>query len=77
MLTEAILASLLRHQIDTLAVASGEVSAEEDSAERDARIARLNFLFRQPGGVASATTRSEATDTLQQTIMNFRTSNPS
>ena len=71
-LTDATLASLLRHQIDTLVIAGSEVSPEQETAERGAQIARLNYLFRQPGSVGPATPRSDATATLQQTIVNFR-----
>ena len=73
-LTEAMLASLLRHQIDTVVIAGGEVSPEQDSAERDVQIARLTYLFRQPGNVGLTTPRSDATVALQQTILNFRSS---
>lgn len=82
-LSEAMLASLLRHQIDTVVIAGIEVSAEEDTALRNQCVARLDFLFRQPGKVelaaeiTSAQQDSAATATLHRYILNFRSSMPS
>lgn len=72
-LTDAILASLLRHQIATVVIAGTEVSAEEDSAERDRRVARLEHLFRTPASAAPVLSDS-ATPTLHRYILQFRSS---
>ncbi|MES2832846.1 MAG: hypothetical protein V4695_12745 [Pseudomonadota bacterium] len=85
LLTGAILESLRRHQIDTLAVAGAEISDAEENAERQNRLARVEKLFRQPGtaantasdttrGVAlqTAATEAQATEILYQYIRDFR-----
>lgn len=79
-LNDVMLTSLLRHQIATVVIAGGEVSAEVDNAERDQRIARVDHLFRLPASVTSdsstsgepASPPSLATGTLHGYIRNFR-----
>ena len=74
-LTAAMLASLQRHQIDTVAIADSHVSAEEDSAERDRRMIRVAHLFRQPGSLETTPQpRSSASDVLRQFVLNYRLS---
>lgn len=74
-LTESMLASLRRHQIDTIAVAGAPFSQAEEDAQRDLQIARVEWLFRQsgrdPSGAASAEPPG-ATALLHQYVLNFR-----
>ena len=74
LLTDGMLASLLRHQIATVVVIGGEVSAEEDSAERERRVARLEYLFRASDSTAPGLPASTATNDLHQHILRFRSS---
>ena len=71
-LTEQILASLQRHQIDTIAI-TGTAILE---VERDLQLARVQWLFRQPGAAPitgySAAPMASANDMLRQYIINFR-----
>ena len=73
-LNDAMLASLLRHQIATVVVNGGEVSAEEIDAERDHRIARVAYLFRPAGRETAALPDSVATDALHQYVLRYRSS---
>lgn len=76
-LTSALLASLARHQIDTVAIAEGGLSAEEASAQDHRRTARITYLFRQPGGLEAAPqSRSDADLLLHQFILHYRSSDP-
>ncbi len=83
-LTEALLSSLQRHQIDFIAIATDAISAVDADAERDRQIARVEWLFRQPGAVANAATGaaeadpagSTATGLLHQYMLNFRSGMP-
>ena len=80
-LTDTMLVSLRRHEIDTIAIAGAVVSRAEENRERDARVARLNRLFRAPGVVTDAPTvatadsvppEPTATDVLRCYVLNFR-----
>ena len=79
-LNETMLASLLRHQIATVVIAGGEVSAEVDNTERQERMARVDHLFRppasvtpqSPGSIESDLPPSVATAALHGYIRNFR-----
>ncbi len=74
LLTSAILESLRRHQIDTVAIAGAEISTIEENSEREQRLGRVERLFRklhvnpQPDKIAPM-----ATETLYQHIRTFRT----
>jgi hypothetical protein len=74
-LTTALLASLQRHQIDTIAIAAAPVSQVDADAERDRQIARVERLFRKPGtvsGGADAAPPPESSEVLHRYILNFR-----
>jgi hypothetical protein len=74
-LTSALLASLQRHQIDTIAIAAAAVSQVDADAERDRQIARVERLFRTPGTVTSAAgavPALESTELLHRYILKFR-----
>ena len=75
-LTEAMLQSLKRHQIDSIAVALEALSQVDADAERDRQIARVERLFRPPGASSAADTAAvpmpSATDLLHRYILNFR-----
>ena len=74
-LTTALLASLQRHQIDTIAITAALVSQADADAERDRQIARVERLFRKPGMIAApdpAAPALENTDLLHGYILNFR-----
>jgi len=77
-LTDAILESLRRHQIETIAVAGAEISETENNIERQQRLLRVEELFRS-SDMTSETTVQElrATETLHQYVKNFRAGIPS
>ena len=71
-LTRQILASLERHQIDTIAIAGTAIL----EIERDLQLERVQWLFREPGAVPAGdpdtVPMATANDVLRQYIINFR-----
>ena len=74
-LTEQILASLQRHEIDTIAIAGTAIL----EVERDLQRERVQWLFRQPGAApacgSGTAPMATANDVLRQYIINFRAGN--
>ncbi len=78
-LTEALLSSLKRHQIDSVAITTDALSEVDADAERDRQIARVEWLFRKPGAGAALAdplgtedAAPSATDVLHRYVLNFR-----
>ena len=64
-LTERTIESLHRHQVDSLTITMGELTQEEEIAQRAHFQARIERLFRKLGD-------SEASGLLHRYIRNFR-----
>lgn len=79
-LTTSLIASLARHQIDSIAITTDAPSMVDAEAEQDRQIGRVEHLFRKAGraNAASGTLPAgdaapmHATDILHRLVLNFR-----
>ena len=74
-LTTALVASLTRHEIETVGICMDAASQADADIERDRQISRVERLFRAAGRVnagAGDGMQPAVTQTLHQLVLNFR-----
>ena len=67
-LTTALVQSLARHQIDSIAITAEAPSQAEMDVQRDRQIARVERLFRMTGSAGAG----PATEILHRLVLQFR-----